>query len=99
MVIVFINMALIVVNVNREFSQFSTSSPVNSLPVHGTLLRQNMSTLGPKKKTSSKFSEIFIPSELVCTYDKLNIYAEKIRVIGTLSERRNITHQLKYLFP
>ena len=61
------------VSVNWEFSQFSTSSPATSLPVHGTLLRQNKSTLGPKKTCFGLF-EIFLQSELVCTYDKLNIY-------------------------
>ena len=33
-----------------ESFQFSSLSPANSLPFHGTLLRQNKSTLGPKKK-------------------------------------------------
>ena len=37
------------VSVNWGFSQFSTSSPTNSLPVRGTLLRQNKSTLGCKR--------------------------------------------------
>ena len=30
------------------------------------------------------YFEIFLPSELVCTYDKLNIYAKKNRVTGAL---------------
>ena len=30
------------------------------------------------------YFEIFLPSELVCTYDKLNIYAKTIRVTGAL---------------
>ena len=34
------------------------SSPANSLPVHGTLSRQNKSTLGPVK-TIFKFFETF----------------------------------------
>ena len=33
----------------RRVSQFSTSSPANSLPVQETLLQQNKSTLGPEK--------------------------------------------------
>ena len=37
------------VTVNWEFSQFSSSSPTNWLPVHWTLLRQNKSTFGPEK--------------------------------------------------
>ena len=36
-------------SVNREFSQFSTSSAANSLPVYGTLLRLDKSTLGSVK--------------------------------------------------
>ena len=46
------------VAVKWEFSQFSMSSPANSLPVHGTLSRQNKSTLGPVK-TIFKFFETF----------------------------------------
>ena len=65
--------------VNWEFSQFSTSSPTNSLPIHGTLLRQNESTLG-QEKTILKFFEHFLVSELVCIHDKLHIYAKKIIV-------------------
>ena len=41
--------------VNWEFSQFSTSSPTNSLPIHGTLLRQNESTLGQEKNNFKVF--------------------------------------------
>ena len=68
----------------RRVSQFSTSSPANSLPVQETLLQQNKSTLGPEK-TDFKFFEIFLLPELVGTYDKLNINAKKkIRIIGTL---------------
>ena len=37
------------VGVNEDFSHFSTSLSANSLLVHGTLLRQNKSTLGPGK--------------------------------------------------
>ena len=77
------------VSVNWEFSQFSTSSPATSLPVHGTLLRQNKSTLGPKKTCFGLF-EIFLQSELVCTYDKLNIYTKKSLVIGTLTGWRQL---------
>ena len=72
------------VRVKWDFSQFSTSSPANSLPVCGTPLRQNKGTLGPKKKTSFNIFEIFLPSELVFTCDKLNKYAKKFRVVGTL---------------
>ena len=36
-------------SVNREFSQFSTSSAANSLPVYGTLLILDKSTLGSVK--------------------------------------------------
>ena len=56
----------------ESFSKFSTSSPANSLPVNGTLLRQNKGALGAEK-TEFKF---FL-SELVCTYDNLNIYAKE----------------------
>ena len=68
---------------------FSTPSPANSLPVHGTPLRQNKSFLGPKK-ASVQFFEIFPLSELVFTYDKLNFYThthtkKKTSVIDTLS--------------
>ena len=69
-------------SVNREFSQFSTSSAANSLPVYGTLLRLDKSTLG-SVKTVKTFFEIFLQSKLVCTYDELNIYAKELRVIGT----------------
>ena len=62
--------------VNWKFSQCCTSSPADSLPVHRTLLRQHNSTLGPEKTEFYVF-EIFLPSELVWTYDKLNIYAKK----------------------
>ena len=42
---------------------------------------------GPKKPIF-KFFEIFLLSELVCTYDKLNIYAKKkCRVTSTLSDQ------------
>ena len=53
------------------------SSTASSLPVHGTFPRQNKSILGPEKP-SFKFFESFLLSELVCTYDKLNIYAKNI---------------------
>ena len=43
------------VSVNWEFSQFSTSSAANSLPVHGTFEGQNKSTLGPEKTKFSVF--------------------------------------------
>ena len=59
-----------------ESFQFSSLSPANSLPFHGTLLRQNKSTLGPKKK-SVKFLEIVLLSELVCSYHKLNFLRKK----------------------
>ena len=65
------------VSVNWEFPQFSTSSPANSLSVHGTILRQNKSTLGPEKPCLGLF-EVSLLSELVFTYGKLNIYAKKI---------------------
>ena len=58
------------------FHSFLTLSPANSLPVHGTLLRQNKSTLWLEKPCFGLF-EIFLLSELVFTYDKLNIYAKK----------------------
>ena len=82
------------VDVNWEFSQFSMSSTASSLSVHGTLPRQNKSTLGPEKP-SFKFFESFLLSELVCTYDKLNIYAKnischrliKIIIYGTEKDR------------
>ena len=56
----------------ESFSKFSTSSPANSLPVNGTLLRQNKGVSGAEK-TEFKF----FPSELVCTYENLNIYAKE----------------------
>ena len=65
------------VSVKWVFLQFSTSSPNNSLPFYGKLLRQSKVTLCPKK-LSFKCFEIFPLSELVSTYDKLYIYAKKI---------------------
>ena len=59
------------------------SSTASSLPVHGTLPRQNKSTLGPEKP-SFKFFESFLLLELVCTYDKLNIYAKNISCHGLI---------------
>ena len=72
------------------------SSTASSLSVHGTLPRQNKSTLGPEKP-SFKFFESFLLSELVCTYGKLNIYAKnischgliKIIIYGTEKEKIN----------
>ena len=60
----------------ESFHSFLTLSPANSLPVHGTLLRQNKSTLWHEKPCFGLF-EIFLLSELVFMYDKLNIYAKK----------------------
>ena len=38
-------------------------------------LRQNKGTIGPEKKPSFEiFFEIFVLSELVCSYDKVNKY-------------------------
>ena len=76
---------------NWEFSQFSTLSPrANSLPVYGTLLGKNKSTLGPKK-TESHFFEISPLSELVWIYDKLNTNAKKVPVIGTLRREETLS--------
>ena len=44
-------------------------------------LRQNKSTSGPKKP-SFEFFLILLQSELVCTYDVLNIYAKKVSCHG-----------------
>ena len=74
------------VSVKWVFLQFSTSSPNNSLPFYGKLLRQSKVTLCPKK-LSFKCFEIFPLSELVSTYDKLYIYAKKFRDVGTLNCR------------
>ena len=49
----------------------------------GHFLRQNKSTLEPKKP-SFKIFELFLLSKLVCTYDKQNIYAKKIFVSEAL---------------
>ena len=46
-----------------------------------------MRALQEPEKTDFKFFEVLLVTELVCTYDKLNIYAKKkiiIRVIGIL---------------
>ena len=76
---------------NWEFSQFSTLSPrANSLPVYGTLLGKNKSTLGPEK-TESHFFEISPLSELVWIYDKLNTNAKKVPVIGTLRREETLS--------
>ena len=69
---------------STENFQFSTSSPANSLPDYGTLLRQNMSSLGPEKKRVSIFFGIFFLSEFICTYNKLYKYGKKkFHVLGT----------------
>lgn len=44
---------------------------------HGTSLRQNKNTLRPEKKPSFNCFDFFLPSEVVCTYDKRNKYAKK----------------------
>ena len=76
---------------NWKFSQFSTLSPrANSLPVYGTLLGQNKSTLGPEK-TESHFFEISPLSKLVWIYDKLNTNAKKVPVIGTLRREETLS--------
>ena len=59
----------------ESFHSFLTLLPANSLPVHGTLLRQNKSTLWLEKPCFGLF-EIFLLSELVFRYNKLNIYAK-----------------------
>ena len=71
------------------------SSTASSLSVHGTLPRQNKSTLGPEKPSFKFFESFLLLSELVCTYDKLNIYAKnischrliKIIIYGTEKDR------------
>ena len=67
------------------------SSTASSLPVHGTLPRQNKSTLGPEKP-SFKYFESFLLSELVCTYDKLNIFAKNISCHGLILKDHYLWH-------
>ena len=62
--------------------KFSTSSPVNSLPVYGTILRAIFST---RKNRILICFKIYLLSKLVFKYDKLNNYAKKNRFKGTLS--------------
>lgn len=62
--------------------KFSTSSPVNSLPVYGTILRAIFST---RKNRLLICFKIYLLSKLVFKYDKLNNYAKKNRFKGTLS--------------
>ena len=40
-------------------------------------LRQNKGTIGPEKKSSFDIFLIFVLSELVCSYDKVNKYEKK----------------------
>ena len=40
-------------------------------------LRQNKGTIGPEKNRVLIFFEIFVLSELVCSYDKVNKYEKK----------------------
>ena len=71
-----------------EFSQVSTSSPADYQST-GNFSGKIRALYGPKK-LSFKFFEIFLLSELVCTYNKLNIDAKKFCVIGTLSFSYNL---------
>ena len=64
------------VSANWVFLQFSTSSPTNSLPFYGKLLRQSKVTLCTRK-LSFKCFEIFLLSEWVSTHNKLYIYAKE----------------------
>ena len=57
----------------RETSQFSLSSPGNSLPVYRTLEDKIRELLDPKMTV-----RFFLLSELACKNDKLNKYAKKI---------------------
>ena len=65
------------VSVNGELSQFSPSSPANSLPVHGTLNRQNKGSLGSEKKRVLSFLKLFF-------YRNWFAKKKKIRVTGPL---------------
>lgn len=67
---------------NRVVLKFCTSSPVNSLPVYGTILRAIFST---RKNRLLICFKIYLLSKLVFKYDKLNNYAKKNRFKGTLS--------------
>ena len=60
----------------ENFHSFLALSPVSSLSVHGTLLSQIRALYGSKNRVLG-FFEIFLLSELVFTYDKLNIYAKR----------------------
>ena len=60
------------VSVNREFAQFHTSSPANSLPGHRFLKRQIRVNLARIKRVIFKVFENFVLSELIFTYDKQN---------------------------
>ena len=63
---------------------------------HGTSLRQNKNTLRPEKKPSFNCFDFFLPSEVVCTYDKRNKYAKK----NFVQERFNFNCQNSdFLFP
>ena len=59
-----------------EFSQVSTSSPANYQSTGN--FSGKIRALSGLKKLCFKFFEIFLLSELVCTYNKLNINAKKI---------------------
>ena len=69
-------------SVNREFSQFSTSSAANSLPVYGALLRLDKSTLGSVKTVHVFWDFSSVEIGLYIWWAK-NIYAKELRVIGT----------------
>ena len=68
-------------SVNREFSQFSTSSAANSLPVYGTLLILDKSTLGSVKTAHVFWDFSSIEIGLYIWWAKY--YAKELRVIGT----------------
>ena len=87
------------VSVNWEFSQFSTSSAANSLPVHGTFEGQNKSTLGPEK---TKFSVFWNFSSLGfyiwstwCLRKKKNLCHGHLNYHVTLTHRRSTTISLE----
>ena len=51
-----------------------------------TSLRRNKKAVGPEKNRVLIFFEIFVLSELVCSYDKVNKYAKKkVHIISLLS--------------
>lgn len=73
----------------RETSQFSLSSPGNSLPVYRTLEDKIRELLDPKMTV-----RFFLLSELACKNDKLNKYAKKFRVTQTLTYMKKQRSQL-----